>query len=239
MKPSRRTAAAIAVLAAVTAAAIAGPATAAPGGTPTARSGLFNSRYCEILVVKGKLPAVNVTVWNTIGLNLCPAAQWTAFDAPTLTAELGAAGVVLNGPRHWLMDVASDSYVGKVRTFGSMRLREVAKLRITTAAGLIQTPYETRVVDRTNRWTWKPGRTVYELVAPGGAVYVMQAYSQIVDPNLRLGRLRSLGSRLKLPAGWRYRSRTLRGGLALQAHGRATILQDELQNTYQLLPAAR
>jgi hypothetical protein len=67
----------------------------------------------------------------------------------------------------------------------------------------------------------------------------MQSYSQIKDPELTLSRLRSLGRRLKLPQGWRYRSRTLRQPLVLTAHGRATILQDELQNTYQLATTTR
>ena len=56
------------------------------------------------------------------------------------------------------------------------------------------------------------GRLVYELVAPGGDVYVMQAYAQILDPNLTIGKLRTLGRRLDLPAGWRYRARRLAHG---------------------------
>jgi hypothetical protein len=65
-------------------------------------------------------------------------------------------------------------------------------------------------------------------------VYLMQAYSQIVDPTLTLGALRTLGSRLKLPAGWSYRTRKLRHDRSLRTAGDATIVQDELMNTYQL-----
>jgi len=211
---------------------------AAASPKPTARSGLYDTRYCEILVVKGALPKVTVAVWNTIGLNSCPAAAWNAFNAQTLTTQLHAAGVLLNGPRHWVIDAAADSRVGAITTFGVMKMREVANLRIATAAQLIQTPYKTLVVDRTNSWSWDRGRTVYELLSPSGAVYVMQSFSQIVDPTVRIGDLRRLGSRLKLPAGWSYRSRKVAKGLTLQSFGRATIVQDDLQNTYQLLPAA-
>jgi hypothetical protein len=70
-------------------------------------------------------------------------------------------------------------------------------------------------------------------------VYVMQAYAQILDPTLTIGKLRTLGRRLDLPAGWRYRTRRLTHDLALGANGTATIVQDELQNTYQLASAAR
>ncbi len=218
-------------VAALLAAAPAPTASAAP--RVQTESGLFNTRYCEILVAKGALPAITVTVWNTIGLNSCPPAQWKRYDAGALATQLGAALVVLNGPRYWVFDRASDTRVGAVRSFGALKLRDVARIRITTAADLARKPYETRVVDRTNRWTWKPGRTLYQLVSPAGTVYTMQAYSQIVDPKLRLSDLTSLGSRLKLPAGWRYRTRVARRGFVLQATGRATIVQDELQNTYQ------
>ncbi len=214
-------------------------ASAAPAASAATRltgvTGLYNGRYCEILVGKGALPAITVTVWNTIGLNRCPAAQWTAFNARTLATQEGAAFVVLNGPRYWVIDGAADTKRGKVRSFGAMKLRDVAAIRITAAADLVRQPYQTRVIDRTNRWSWKAGRRVYELVAPSGAVYIMQAYSQIVDPALKLSDLTSIGSRLKLPAGWRFRTRTLRAPFVLQAHGRATIVQDELQNTYQRL----
>ena len=84
---------------------------------------------------------------------------------------------------------------------------------------------------------------VYQLVAPGGDVYVMQAYSQIRDRTLTLKDLPKLGKRLDLPPGWRYRVRRLKAPLAVAPqHGDATIVQDELQNTYQLCeghPAGR
>jgi hypothetical protein len=226
-------AAAVGALGIGASAAPASPAAASAGKRFIEQANLFNARYCEILVAKGALPAITVTVWNTIGLNACPAAQWNAFNAKTLATQEGAALVVLNGPRYWVIDAAADTKRGAVRSFGPMRLRDVAAIRITKAADLARKPYETRVIDRTNRWSWKAGRTLYELVAPGGAVYTMQAYSTIVDKTQKLGDLRSLGSRLKLPAGWRFRTRKLGKPYVLQAHGRATIVQDELQNTYQ------
>jgi hypothetical protein len=213
---------------------------AAPAGARAASvSGLHDARYCEIFEVKGAPPTATVTVWNTIGFSACPAAWWDAFDAGALARELGDAAVVLNGPRHWLLDVASAPRLGPVRAFHGVRLRKVATIAIHSAAELVQAPYTDRTIARRNTWRWRRGRTVFELVAPGGDVYVMQSYSQIVDRNLRLADLPSLGRRLHLPAGWRYRTRRLRRPLVLTAHGRATIVQDDLQNTYQLLSATR
>ena len=222
-----------AVLAAVSAAAaFASPASAA------SLDGLHDARYCEIIELRGAPPNARATVWNTIGLNNCPAAWWNAFDAGDLAKELGATLVVLNGPRRFLMDSVTAS-PGRVRSFHGQRLRKVAAIPIRTAADLGRTPYTDRVIERDNTWRWQRGRRVYELVAPGGDVYVMQAYAQIKDPTLSIGKLRSLGKRLDLPPGWRYRSLALRKPLALGANGTATIIQDELQNTYQLASTTR
>ena len=72
-----------AVLAAVSAAAaFASPASAA------SLDGLHDARYCEIIELRGAPPNARATVWNTIGLNKCPAAWWNAFDAADLSAAL-------------------------------------------------------------------------------------------------------------------------------------------------------
>jgi hypothetical protein len=201
--------------------------------------GLHDARYCEIIALDGAPPDATAVVWNTIGLNKCPAAWWNAFDAGDLAQELGASAVVLNGPRHFLMDSVTVPRTGRVRSFHGQKLRRVAAIPIHTAAELAQVPYTDRVVARNNTWRWQRGRRIYELVAPGGDVYVMQAYAQIKDRSLSIGKLRALGRRLELPAGWRYRSRVLRRPLAVGANGQATIVQDELQNTYQLATTTR
>ena len=224
-----------AVLLAAGAAAL---SSAAPASAATL-SGLHDARYCEIIALEGAPPDATAVVWNTIGLNKCPAPWWNAFDAGDLAQELGASVVVLNGPRHFLMDSVTAS-PGRVRSFHGEKLRRVAAIPIHTAAELAQTPYSDRIVERTNTWRWQRGRRVYELVAPGGDVYVMQAYAQIKDPHLTIGKLGALGRRLDLPPGWRYRTRRLRHDLAIGAPGgRATIVQDELQNTYQLVSTTR
>jgi hypothetical protein len=225
-------------LAAAAAVLVTAVAAAPASAAQRSGSGLHDARYCEILELKGAPPAAKVTVWNTIGLNKCPDAKWRAFDAAALARELGDTFVVLNGPRHFLMDSATAT-TGRVRSFHGMRMRKVATIPIRTAAELVQNPYVDRTISRTNTWRWKKGRTVFELVAPGGDTYVMQSYAQIKDPKLTIGKLGSLGSRLALPLGWRYRARKLHHDLVLTAKGSATVLQDELQNTYQLATTTR
>lgn len=225
-------------LAALVTAAVVAPVAPVSTASAASVSGLHDARYCEIIVLKGALPDATATVFNTIGLNRCPADWWSALDAGALARELGAVGVVLNGPRHFLMDSAS-AKIGGMRSFRGMRMTKVATIPLRTAADLSQVPYTDRTIARRNTWLWKRGRTVFELVAPGGDTYVMQSYAQIVDPRLTIGKLRALGRRLQLPPGWRYRARRLRHELELRAQGRATVVQDDLRNTYQLATTPR
>jgi hypothetical protein len=219
-------------------AAAASALTGAAFGSVGRTAGLHDARHCEIIEVKGVPPHATATVWNTIKLNRCPAAKWKSLNATALAKALGDSFVVLNGPRHFLMDSVTAS-TGGVRSFHGLRARKVATIRIRSVAELAQTPYTDRTINRRNTWRWQRGRSVYELVAPGGDVYVMQSYAQIRDPRLTIRQLRSLGRRLDLPPGWRYRTRRLRRPLVLAAAGRATILQDDLLNTYQLAKTVR
>jgi hypothetical protein len=207
----------------------------ATASASAASPNLHDARYCEILEVRGSLPEVQVTVWNTIGLNRCPEAAWEGIDATALAAERGDTLVIKNGPRHFLMDSATAT-TGRTHTFGGIEMRKVATIPIHTAAELAQTPYTERTIKRHNTWTWNSGRRVYELLAPDGSNYVMQSYSQTRDPEQTIAALRTLGDRLTLPAGWSYRVRRLKRDLTLRARTQATVIQDDLQNTYQRLP---
>ncbi len=208
------------------------------GAKPRAPLPVHNARYCEILELRGAIPDATVTVWNTIGLNNCPPALWDPLDAGELAKERGDTLVILNGPRHFLMDSAAGR-VGGTHSFHGLRTRKVATIPIRRAADLARAPYAERRISRVNTWHWRKGRRVFLLLAPDGSNYVMQSYSQIVDPTLKIGQLRSIGRRLTLPPGWTYRSRVLSHSLTLRARGGATIVQDDLTNTYQRVPPYR
>jgi hypothetical protein len=62
----------------------------------------------------------------------------------------------------------------------------------------------------------------------------MQSYAQIVDTQLSERDLPGLAVRLTLPGGWQYRVRTLSSPLVVNTPGEATVVQDDLQNTYSL-----
>jgi hypothetical protein len=175
-----------------------------------------------------------------LGLNDCPQAAWDAIDTAKVASQFDAFRVIRNGPRRFIMDrLASGDADKSAADIQGLAMRPVAtlSLRLFEFIGK-RASYVERTVRRTTDWTYLAGRPVYELVNPKGETYVMQSYAQIADPNLRYDDLAGLGSRLKPPAGWQYRSRTLTADLVAPSKGEAHVIQDELQNTYQRLPGA-
>ena len=197
------------------------------------KRGLYGERYCEFIALRGSLPDVTATVYNTIAFNDCPAAWWDSLEASAVSAQLGAFTTLMNGPRFWVIDRASSPGIGEVIEVGGEQLAEVAQIKLTTPSDLVPATYTERTILRENQWRWRAKRRVYELISDEGAVYMMQAYSQIVDPDQRRDELADLGDRLDLPEGWSFRTRKLKRPFVLDAGGAATIIQDELQNTYQ------
>ena len=205
---------------------------------------MFNKRYCEYLFVRLEESKLVGDVWNTFGLNKCPADQWKASDASALKALVpGTLAVKLNGPRYWLIDHASITWdrriqplTGTVRSFFGLKMRMLTTVDVPVVNGVPGiAPYVETIVNRRTDFSFSRRNPVYQLVSPEGDVYAMQAYSQIVDPKLTRRKLGGLGSKLELPDGWKFRTRHLKRDLTLKTDGKTTVLQDELQNTYQLV----
>lgn len=214
--------------------------------TPTATStdalfpdGLLDVPYGEVLVVSATdAGTFSADVYNTLGLNDCPQEAWDALDAEAIAAEHGALVAVLNGPRRWLLDEIVSLAPPATRAFA--RFGEI-DMSLVATLDLGPTPpvgerYVLRSVARQTIFRFREGRQVFELHDPDGATYVMQAYCLAVDPDQSLATLPSLGERLAPPAGWTFTTRTLEAPLdMLSTDGVATVVQDELENTYQRL----
>ncbi|MEZ5177342.1 MAG: hypothetical protein R2746_03410 [Acidimicrobiales bacterium] len=208
-------------------------------GTPT-KDGLRNVRYCEVLLVRQEGGEFSAEVWNTLGENDCPREQWEALDATAIATERGATAAILNGPRYWVLDSITSNIRADApeTTFGELGMFQAAVIDFEGEVPS-QDPYTERSIVRENVFGFGAGQEVYELVAADGTRYVMQSYSQIVDPSLSIDDLPTLGDRLELPAGWSYEVRTLDGPLDVtSSDGVATVIQDDLKDTYQRLPAA-
>jgi hypothetical protein len=205
---------------------------------PAARTDLHDTRYGELLFATPGEHAITAEVWTTFTLNECPAELWDPIDAQIEATRRGAAFGLKNGPRYWLIDeiqrasVIEDIELAK---FGGLDMVRVAKVTVD-AGNLAAGGYREVDVDRRTLFTWKAGRRVYELTNAEGVTYVMQAYSQIVDPTLKSGDLEHLGDVLRPPEGWRYGSRVLEADLLVDTRTtEAQVLQDEFQNSYSRL----
>jgi len=195
-------------------------------------------RYCEILTVTPS-PDSDATaeVWNTMGLNDCPQAAWDELDLNDVKAQTGASLAAINGPRHWVLDriVPGAQMAGslQVKDFNGIKMRSIAQVQLPSLSA--EAPYTPTSVRRDTTFTFAAGRKVYELTAPDGSISIMQSYSQQTDPTQTVDDLASLGDRLHLPHGWTFTVRTLGDDLdVVTLDGLATVITDDLRNTYQL-----
>lgn len=205
---------------------------------------LMGSRYGEILLVFGNAVTKDFTagVYNTIGLNganpkgggdSCPAAILDQMDLKKVKADHGALSVVKNAPRLWTVDHIGVK-AGKVRDFQGLESHWVMWFPIPDAIREGKDlSYAAMVAKRDTSMGIDKGSRAYILDDPAGNSWVMKSASLIKDPKQKFEDLRDLGSRLKLPPGWKFRSPILEGDLVfLTDNGRTQITQDDLGNTY-------
>jgi hypothetical protein len=207
------------------------PAYAAPEST----ANLSGKRYGEVLLVTPGEVGPQAAVYNSFGLNDCPGELWAALDAQAIATENGAATVLLDGPRYWLMNEIEKPTQGPriIKTFGGI---EMVLESQTLLSAMNPAPYTANQVHRHSVSTFNAGEEVYELHDPALRRWLMQTWSQIVDPTLSRSDLPGLGERLDLPKGWTYQSRTLTAPLSIDTTTHAAqILRDDLTNSYSLL----
>jgi len=193
-------------------------------------------RYGEVLAVMSRDEKLQADVYGTQMINDCPAELWDTLNADEIAKDMGALFVKLNGPRYWMLDGLGTkvAFVEPVmREFNGLMMRRIATVDLgDTPASL---SYEERYVNRGAVFFFDAGSVVYELINPDGKAYIMQAYCVGVDPTLNQSNLGDLAGRLKLPAGWAFRSRILDEELVVDTTDHpATVVQDELENTYTL-----
>ena len=196
-------------------------------------------RYCEVLLLEVADGSAVADVYNTFPLNDCPEASWAALDAGAIAKEQDVTLARLNGPRYWLMDHVEKQGGTKalpLESFGGLEMYRQASVDVGPIAQAGK-PYTAHAVDRKTVFAFDAGQQVYELTDPDGTRYVMQSWSQQVDPTLVEGDLAGLATRLRLPAGWSFRARTLTKPLrVVTTSSAAKVLQDDLENSYSQLP---
>ncbi len=212
---------------------------AGPGSRLVVASKVFGRRYCELFLVHKLTTGFAADVFNTYGLNKCPSAQWTAIDTGAVAKANHALVVVRNGPRYWAMDEIEKYRQGHevIKNLGGLRMIQEAVLSL---GSLSAKPYTVHRVNRTTIFVWNKGRRIYELHRPDGSTWVMQAWSQQIDPTMGPKALPGLAKRLALPAGWTYTSRKLTKPLrVVTVKTDAQVLQDDFDNSYSHVTGVR
>jgi hypothetical protein len=206
--------------------------------------GLMDTRYTEILLVFGNALTRHFMagVYNTTGLNganpagggdSSPAAILDKIDMKKVKEDNGALSDVKNGARLWTVDHIGVK-AGKERDFQGLKAHWVMWFPIP--AELLEgkdLSYAVMHAKRDTSMGIDKGSRAYILDDPQGNSWVMKSASLIKDPNQKFEDLKDLGSRLKLPPGWKFRSPILEQDLVFMTDkGNTMITQDEIGNTY-------
>ena len=211
-----------------------------PIGTP-AHGPAYNNRYCEVLLADLVQGGISAEVYGSQGnCSDCPQEVWDSLDAGQIAADNNVFVAVLNGIRFFVIDSTTTGSTISDSTcpynFGGIDMRLLATLTMPISAVNGNSAYIPGEVQRTNVWHFYKGTRVYVLRDADDNCYMMQAYSQIVNKELQLEELETLGAQLTLPTGWSYETSVLDNDFYLPSdNGNATVVQDELKNTYQLL----
>jgi hypothetical protein len=198
--------------------------------------GLRGVRYGEVLLLRISGTGYRADVWNTMGFNDCPPEAFAELDGTAIAAEHDALLAIKNGPRHWVLDAIEAQIRESAPTtkFGTLEMFLAATIdfgpTLPDPGGYVE-----RHVARDTVFEWSAHTPLHELRSPDGRVYVMQALSHAVDATQRLEHLSELAGRLVPPDGWTFSTRTQDHALRLLSDedGVATVLQDELSNSYQ------
>ena len=200
-------------------------------------------RYTEMFLIGGNAITkdLKANVYNTWGLNggattgdSCPAALLDKVDVKLVKEHSGVLASFKNGPRRWTLDWFEGA-TGKELDFNGMKARWVNWLDLK---GLSLEPgggnYKYITVGRHTRFGFDKGKHVFILDDPEGNAWVMKSFSLITHSDQRFEELGTLGSRLTLPPGWKFRAPVLEQELVLtpDKDGIAHITQDDFGNTY-------
>jgi hypothetical protein len=218
-----------------------------PNDGADAKPYTFNSvrgqRYTEMFLIGGNAITkdLSANVYNTSGLNggattgdSCPPAILDKVDVKALKDQYHVLAAFKNGPRLWTLDWIEVD-MGKELDFEGLKARWVNWLDLK---GLSLKPgeaaYKNITVGRHTKFGFDKGKQVFLLDDPDGNSWAMKSSSLITYPDQKFDELGTLGSRLKLPAGWKFRAPVLEQDLVLtpDKDGVAHITQDDLGNTY-------
>ena len=192
--------------------------------------------YFELFTAYRIYRDIKAGIYNTIKRIPVPLDEWENLNTDKIKKELGAAAIIKNGPRFWVMDELRGYCTGESRVFEGYTYDLVATLSRRSSEINKRQNYTEQIIDRYTDFIFLKGRKIYELITDKEVVYTMQAASQEVIKEMKPEDLDSLSEKLKLPEGWTFRVRTLADDVIFKIRGEAHVIQDEFRNTYQRNP---
>jgi hypothetical protein len=191
----------------------------------------------ELFLLQQNDDHFDALVYNTIGLNLCPAEVFNGIDLVALAEATGSQLVWRNPRRYWMMDELTFILVGEPRELGGLQFNFVARMAMppgfNPAHSQADQAYHPAQIKRVSTYVFRAGRPVYLLRSPEQVTWVMQSYTESIDSTLTEEHLVDLGSRLALPDGWEFKSVVIDRDLVIDTPGLANIVPDDLANMYQ------
>ena len=205
-------------------------------------------RFCEVFLIGGwAIPKrLRAAVYNTTGLNYqdnprdsCPDVLVKGLDLDAAKKDNKVLATYLNKPRFWIFDHLKVP-VGPVREFNGLKgywmgVGSIPKDANPKEPGWLT--YRRQPIERLTEITFREGKPVFILDDPEGKPWVMKSYRD--DYGQTYESLSTLGARYnRLPAGWTFRVAELDRDLHLaptKAGGKATVMQDEFENTFDYL----
>ncbi len=201
-------------------------------------------RYMELFLT---CEGAGTGIYNTMTFNIQP--ENSKDSAPDIlmdnysdaqvAKDWNATSVYMSGIRYWVHDRMRLGFANNVRNMDGLDTRWGANGGLSAedmSKGESFYAYTPVTCDRT--WYYNKGQPIFILDAPNGMTFVMQSYSIIVDKNQKYEDLQNLGSKLKLPEGWKFRTRVLDQDLTVNGitvDGKPNqwrVTQDDLINTY-------
>ena len=159
-------------------------------------------------------------------------------DLKKVAKRFQALSAQSSPPRYWALDWFADR-IGAVRNFDGLDAAwmgngPAAESRLS--ANPAGEAYRLQSFPRTMIEGYKRGTKIYLLDDPKGHTWVLTAYTAEAAPNRTADDLELLGDRLKLPAGWKFRTVSLDRELVLEATGgTAAATVDDLGDMYHLI----
>jgi len=167
--------------------------------------------------------------------NTAPQTLVQGLDFAKLKKAYGVLGASLNGPKLWLPDW-SDIDAGVERDFNGIKAAWVAQLNMGTNTSVGEsTPYKPMTIARKSGMGWNKGTTVLLLDDADGNTWIMKGFQVGLKPQYTYEQFVAAGQSQfkKLPAGWKFRIKTLEKDLVETPEGGvATIMPDEFFNVY-------